>query len=109
MVPVLSCNREAVNLPTVLAGKVMRSVVSVRLLPLYLFNQPSSDLDFYTYMGHGHSSPGIGGQGHRSRLRFKVRISKSSCLPVLPIPGPAVFFSFHLSFSPHALLLGTGR
>ena len=51
-------------LPTALMRQVIRS--SVRLLPLYLRNRLTVDLELLC----GHSAQGIEGQGHRSRSSF---------------------------------------
>jgi len=42
---------------------------SIRLSPLYLLNQLTSDLDYCTYMGHNHSSPGIKSQNRAQGQR----------------------------------------
>ena len=57
---------------SMLCGRVMRSVVSVRLSvfsTLYLLNQLTS---FSLCVGHDRSSLGIESQGHRSRSRVRV-------------------------------------
>ena len=45
-------------LPTALARQIIKSAVSVRLFPLYLLNQLTSDLDCRC-MGYDYSLPGI--------------------------------------------------
>jgi len=61
-------------LPTQLAGKVLRSIVSVRPFSFYLLNQLTLDLDFCICVGHDHSSPGIESQGHRSRSKISAKM-----------------------------------
>ena len=64
-------------LPNALAETVMRSVVrpsvrlSVRLFPLYLSNRLTFELEILC-VGHDHNSPGIEGQGQRSRSTRSV-------------------------------------
>jgi len=54
-------------LPTALAGKVVQSVVSVRLFQLYLLNQLAC-----VYAVTIHCSPGTESQGHKSGSRLKL-------------------------------------
>ena len=64
------------KLRTVLAGKVMQSVMFVHsyvpLFSRYFLNLLTSDLDFSTCMGRDHSSRRIESQGHMSRCRVNV-------------------------------------
>ena len=47
----------------------MHLVVSVHLLPFYLLNPMTTDLDSIAYVkNHDHNLPGTEGQDHRSRL-----------------------------------------
>ena len=48
---------------------------SIRLCPLYIVNQLTSDRDYCTYMGHNYSSPGIKSQG-----RAQGRRSMQKCV-----------------------------
>jgi len=58
-------------LPTALAGRVVRSVVSVRLFQLYLLNQLAFDFAC-VYAVTIHCSPGTESQGHKSGSRLKL-------------------------------------
>ena len=53
------------------------AVASVHLFPLYLRNQVTVDLELCMWVGPDHSSQGIEGQGHRSRLRSWIRLMRS--------------------------------
>ena len=58
-------------LPTALAGRVVRSVVSVRLFQLYLLNQLAFDFAC-VFAVTIHCSPGTESQGHKSGSRLKL-------------------------------------
>ena len=83
--PINTISRKQQYLPTALTREVMRSPPSVRLsvrpsvrlFPLYLRNRLTVDLEFCTWVGHDYSSQGIEGQGHRSRSRSWVRLTRS--------------------------------
>jgi len=49
-----------------------KAIVIVRLFPLCFLNRLTFELDFFVYMGHDDSSPGVESQGHRSRSKVNV-------------------------------------